>query len=312
MDTVKSILSEEFRKKQATKISQEEFNNLYRKQRDVDAKRTESVFRIPGVASLACATEPQDSSSLKKIDSFASLWVEEFQKSGDSNSVPNTLKEGESPEQEFPPPQHSMMITNHSGTGLGLETRGCDRMELGLSEVTDLCEVKSPYELRILHDLEIFLLTASSNLCRSIMAISMAQNSGEELLVNSNGELSMVPGYDYLKHSAEDFASVASTSMNVPRVLKGGGTAVDDFEWRLDIDEGDVEESPPTTPVRHRPPHHLCRGIQFEYGDHPPALSLIDLDPEMGYGWRGPEWKEKYGKYHIYNELKGCESFSKP
>lgn len=177
----------------------------------------------------------------------------------------------------------------------------------GLRETTDMNEVKSSNELKLLHDLEVFLLTASSNLCRSMMALSVAQSSGDqEITWNRNAELAMVPGYECLeRHGAEDFPSLASTSaIKVPRLLKGGAP-LNDFEWRLDIDEKDVEESPPTTPVRRRPPSHLCRGVRFMYEDHPPALSIIDLDPELGYGWRGPEWREKYGKYHIYNEYKG-------
>jgi hypothetical protein len=293
MERVKSILSEEFRKKQDSKISQEEFNKLYRKQRGLDSRDmgAKQMVRVPGVASLACAPKTRDSASLRKTHSFATLWVEELQKSGDGDSVPNTQRESEVPEKEptletlpIALPRHSIVLSSDS------------------SSDTDLNEVKSPNELKLAHDLETLLLTASSNLCRSIMAFSMAQNS--------NAELSMAPGYEYLEHSAEVFDSVVSTStsMDVPQLLKGGApTAVGDFEWRLDVDEKDVEESPPTTPVRHRPPSHLCRGVRFMYEDHPPALSIIDLDPDLRYGWRGPEWKEEYGKHHIYNESKGYE-----
>jgi hypothetical protein len=92
MERVKSILSEEFRKKQDSKISQEEFNKLYRKQRGLDSRDmgAKQMVRVPGVASLACAPKTRDSASLRKTHSFATLWVEELQKSGDGDSVPNT------------------------------------------------------------------------------------------------------------------------------------------------------------------------------------------------------------------------------
>ncbi|KAG0567116.1 hypothetical protein KC19_7G111400 [Ceratodon purpureus] len=332
MESVKAILSEEFRKKQATKISQEEFNNLYRKQRGLDsgdpmdAKQMESAYRIPGVASLVCAPiQTHDSASLRKTDSFATLWVEELQKSGDGDSIPNTERESESPEKELaleelpmppPPPQHSEVIpyVDFSGTELEPASTDCITTQLGIIEATDTNEVKSPNELKLMHDLELYLLNSSSNLYRSMMALSMAQNSGEETTLNRNADLPMMPDFDYQEHSARIYGSVASssTSRDVPQMLKGGApTAVGDFEWRLDIEAKDVE-SPPTTPVRRRPPSHLCRGVQFKYEDHPPALSIIELDPELGYGWRGPDWKEKYGKHHIYSERKGPSIYRKP
>lgn len=121
MERVKFILAEEFRKKQASKISQEEFNNICRKQRgldsgDLDLKRMESASRIPGVAALACAPRTPNSASLEKTDSFATLWVEELQKSGDGDSSLNTQIEREFPESKQPsleplpiPPQHSVL-----------------------------------------------------------------------------------------------------------------------------------------------------------------------------------------------------------
>lgn len=332
---VKMYLAEEFRKKQATKISQEEFNKLYRKQRGLDSESLtdgtdekrkrreimESVCRIPGIAPLTYAITTQDSARLKRTDSFASLWVEELQRSGDANLALDTERECEIPGNEqtteaFPtPPQQSIVAcSNSSATGIDNSTnQDCVFTQLGLSKATAMHQVKSWNELKLLNDLEMFLLTASSNLCRSIMAFSMDYKPGTGITLSNSKQICRMPSHD-LELGSNELASVASTSasMNVPQLLKGGAPNNDNFVWRLDIEEKDVEPSPPNTPVRHRPPSHLCRGVQFQVADHPPALSLIDLDPELGYGWRGPDWKETFGKHHIYSEKGHWSSFAEP
>lgn len=325
MARVKMYLSEEFRKKQATKISQEEFNKLYRKQQGLDSRSStdgadekrkrqeimESVCRIPGIAPLTYTVTTRDSASLKKTDSFATLWVEELQRSGDANlAKPGTLRESEIPGNEQAtealPLQSIVACRDSSATRFDSADQDCVLTQLGFSKATAMNQVKSWNELKLLNDLEMFLLTASSNLCRSIMAFSMDYKPGSGVTLSSSNEICIMPSHD-LELGSNEFASVASTSAstNAPQLLKGGASKDDNFVWRLDIDEKDVEPSPPNTPVRHRPPSHLCRGVQFQVADHPPALSLIDLDPELGYGWRGPDWKETFGRHHTYKEHEG-------
>lgn len=323
MARVKMYLSEEFRKKQATKISQEEFNKLYRKQQGLDSQSSidgadekrkrqeimESVCRIPGIAPLTYTVTTQDSASLKKTDSFATLWVEELQRSGDAKlAKPDTQRgsENEQTTEALPLQQSIVACRDSSDTRFDSADQDCVLTQLGFRKATAMSQVKSWNELKLLNDLEMFLLTASSNLCRSIMAFSMDYKPGSGVTLSSSKEICMMPSHD-LELGSNEFASVASTSasMNAPQLLKGGASKDDNFVWRLDIEEKDVEPSPPNTPVRHRSSSHLCRGVQFQVADHPPALSLIDLDPELGYGWRGPEWKETFGRHHIYKEHEG-------
>lgn len=331
MARVKMYLSEEFRKKQATKISQEEFNKLYRKQRGLDLESStdrteenrkrqeimESVCRIPGIAPLNYAITTQDAgaASLKKTDSFASLWVEELQRSGDSKPTkPETTRRGyEVPETiEALTPQQSIVACRDTEPDCEEDQDCAVFRQLGFSKSMAMSQVKSWNELKLLNDLEIFLLTASSNLCRSIMAFSMDYKTGSGITISSKKEICMMPSHD-LELGSNELTSMASTStsMNVPQLLKGGAATDDNFVWRLDIEEKDVEPSPPNTPVRN--PKHMCRGVQFQVAEHPPALSLIDLDPELGYGWRGPDWKETFGKHHIYSEHEGhCHQLLNP
>jgi hypothetical protein len=327
MARVEILLSEEFRKKQATKISQMEFDKLYRKKRSLensgsstdrtDEKRKrqemESVCNIPGIAPLTKFTSTTNNlASLKKTNSFATLWVEELQRSGDVHSLADTPRESELPENEAAvealpmPPQHSI-VTCRNSTGTGLDPASQHYMvtQLESNEATDMIEVKPSSEVKLIHDLEMFLLTASSNLCRSIMAFSMEYKPGSGMTVSSNKEICMRPRYD-LELGSNKLSSVASTSMNAPQLLKGGASNDHDpFVWRLDIEDNCAEPSPPNTPVRRRAPSHLCRGVQFQVAEHPPAMSIIHLEPEQGYGWRGPDWKETFGKHHIYKEHEG-------
>lgn len=336
MARVKMYLSEEFRKKQATKISQEEFNKLYRKQqRGLDSESStdyrtednrkrqeilESVCRIPGIAPLnyAITTTQSDSPSLKKTDSFATLWVEELQRSGDAKPAqPDTQRGSEIPEstEALSPQQSIVACRDSSATGFDSANQDSVFTQLGFSKATAMNQVKSWNELKLLNDLEMFLLTASSNLCRSIMAFSMDYKPGSGVtLSSSKSEIRMMPSHSDLELGSNELASVASTSASMnyaPQLLKGGAPNDDNFVWRLDIEEKDVDPSPPNTPVRHQ--SHLCRGVKFLADEHPPALSLIDLDPELGHGWRGPDWKETFGKHHVYSEREGhLSSIVKP
>jgi len=279
----------------------------------------ESVCRIPGIAPLTYPMTTQDSTSLKKTDSFATLWVEELQRSGGSKPAkPDTQRESEIPGNEqteaLPPQQSIVACRDSSATGLDSADQDCVFTQLGFSKATTMNPVKSWNELKLLNELEIFLLTASSNLCHSMMAFSMDYKPGSGVTLSSSKEICMMPSHD-LELGSNELASVASTSasMSAPQLLKGGAPNDDSFVWRLDIEEKDVKPSPPNTPVRHRSPIHLCRGVQFQIADHPPALSLIDLDPELGYGWRGPDWKETFGRHHIYREHEGhLSSIVKP
>nr|XP_024383830.1 uncharacterized protein LOC112286312 [Physcomitrium patens] len=265
------------------------------------------------MASLISAPTPsQDSACPQKTTSFAALWFEELQRSRDAlNPAPDTQRDDKLPVkdpiiQTSPVLQLSKVASSDSCVSEQLESEGqdCVMTQTRTGDTSETNEDDPSNELKLLQDLKLFLFTASSNLCRSIMASSTAHKSGKEVFLPCDEKPHVIPGYGLameLDSNVCALAASASSSMNVPKLLKGGAPQGENaFEWRLDIEEKDVDTTPLNTPVRNRSPTHLCRGVQFQYEEHPPALSLIELDPGLGYGWRGPDWQDTHGKYSVY------------
>ncbi|KAG0559850.1 hypothetical protein KC19_10G134000 [Ceratodon purpureus] len=316
------ILSDEFRTKQTTKISQEEFSKLSRTKRSLDPesspdmtnekqKRQEMEFvcNISGIAPLTNSLPTINNlAPLKTTNSFATLWAEELQKSGNIHSIPDTPSESEIPEKKpevetLPiPPQHSIVTCTRFPPA---SQHDCMlTVQEDFNEADKMIEVKPSNKLRQINDLQLFLQPTSSNPCQSIVAFSMDCKPEPEI----TDSICLRSRHDDLGFDPSKLPSVVRASIDAPQLLKGGASNDHNFVWRLDIDDDCAEPSPPNTPVRRQ---HLCRGVRFQVAEHPPTMNIIHLDPEQGYGWRGPDWKETFGKYHVFKEHEGPSEYRK-
>lgn len=306
MSRVKVLIADHFRKHQpTTTISREEFINLHQQKPLHYTSPTEaSRDKRKRVDHVSFSEQPQVpaeeqvlDANIPKTDNFAALWVEELQRN--SNGTASRKRKEKAQET----PTISEIVTPLSTPGQTVINCEPDARQDHLAYVIENGR-ESKADIKSLQDLEMFLLTASANLCRSIMAFSSSYQAGKKII--PSGRTDIIPSLDLGR--LKQLSLGASTSTNVPQLLKGGGPYsseyASDFTWRFDIDEKEIESPPDTPRKRLKPVRHLCRGVNFEFEEHPKALSIIDLDPEQGYGWRGPYWQKDFGRYNIIDRKK--------
>lgn len=214
MVRVEMFMSKEVQNNQATKVLlQEEFYKLHKTQQALDFKnsinrtnkkqkcqKVNSMCKIPNIAPLT--NYVSIIASLKKIKSFATQWIEELQRSKDIHSIPLIKREVSIFENKLAieaflmQPQHSIITYKDSfSTRLDPASQHCMLMQVMSNKATKMIEVQPSNWLRLINELEIFLLIASSNLSQLLIAFSKDYKPKLGMSVSNNEEICMNAKY---------------------------------------------------------------------------------------------------------------------